>query len=253
MKIFIVMPGLNVAKTLEKTFNGLPNRLKENVIYGDNCSTDSSVEIAKNLGLTVIKHKKNLGFGGNLKVMYKYAIDNGADIVVDLHPDYQYEPSLIDLLVAYIERGHFNVMQGNRIRRRDEAKMSGMPNFRYLANRSLSLIENLWFGTNFGEWHTGLKAFSVNVLKELPYENYPNTHAFATDILMDCVQYGFSVGEVPIPIRYESESSSTSFSQNIRYAFRVILSLIKRPPWKKKKYKSNVSPPYLDNFIKNNN
>jgi hypothetical protein len=127
-------------------------------------------------------------------------------------------------------------MQGNRIRRRDEAKSSGMPNFRYLANRSLSLFENLWFGTNFGEWHTGLKAFHVNVLNELPFERYPNTHAFATDILMDCVHYGFSVGEVPNPIRYETDSSSTSLSQNIRYAFRVVLSAIKRPPWTKKKY-----------------
>ena len=238
MKIFIVMPGLNVEKTLEKTFASIPTKLKEYVVYGDNCSTDKSVEIAEKLGLIVIKHEQNLGFGGNLKVMYKYAIKNGADVVVDLHPDYQYEPSLIDLLVAYIERGHFDVMQGNRIRRRDEARLSGMPNFRYLANRSLSLIENIWFGTNFGEWHTGLKAFHVDVLNELPFEDYPNTHAFATDILMDCVHYGFSVGEVPNPIRYEMDSSSTSPSQNIRYALRVIMSALRRPPWNKRKYKS---------------
>ena len=229
------MPGLNVAQTIEKTFLGLPKKLKMNVIYGDNFSTDGSADVAEKLGIKVIRHEKNLGFGGNLKVLYKDAIDNGADIIVDLHPDNQYEPRLVDLLVAFIERGFFDVMQGNRIRRRDEALLSSMPISRYLANRSLSFFENMWFGVNLGEWHTGLKAFSADVLKKLPINQYPDTHAFATDILMDCIMEGFLIGEIPIPIRYEKDSSSTSAQQNMNYVWQLFFSAIKRPPWKKKK------------------
>jgi glycosyltransferase involved in cell wall biosynthesis len=236
MKTFIVMPGLNVEDTIEKTFVRLPDQLKANVVFGDNHSTDNSANVAESLGITVLRHEKNYGFGGNLKRLYHFAIEQEADIVVDLHPDYQYEPMVIDIMIAFIERGFFEVMQGNRIRRRDEALAGGMPLTRYIGNRSLTFIENLWFGMNLGEWHSGLKAFRTDVLKCLPFDQYPNTHAFANEILMDCVMEGFSIGEVPIPIRYEEESSSTSLKETFDISINVFSAALRRPPWKKKKY-----------------
>jgi glycosyltransferase involved in cell wall biosynthesis len=242
VETFIVMPGLNVAPTIEKTFASLPDHLKNNVVFGDNHSTDGSADVAESLGIAVLRHDKNYGYGGNLKRLYKYAINEGADIIVDLHPDYQYEPAVVDLLIAFIERGYFDVMQGNRIRRRDEALASGMPLYRYMGNRSLSILENLWFGMNLGEWHSGLKAYRADVLKYLPFEQYPNSHAFATKILIDCVMEGISVGEVPIPIRYEEDSSSTSLRETLDYIYRTLSFVLTCFPWNKKKYRSVNCP-----------
>lgn len=234
------MPAFNVEKTLEQTFTALPVSLREHVILGNNQSSDRTADVAKELGIQVMTHDKNYGYGGNLKRIYREAIRQGADIVVEVHPDFQYEPSVADLLVEYIKRGHFDVIQANRIRSRAESLAGGMPVYRYLGNRFLTFFENTWFGVSLGEWHSGMRAYSRRVLETLPLETYPNTHAFASDILMDCVMYGFRVAEVPVPVRYEAQSSSVNVPGLFAYAFRIIWSALKRPPWKKKKFQSSV-------------
>ncbi len=230
------MPGYNVEKTLAQTVAALPESLRKNIFLGNNVSQDRTAEVGKELGLHVITHEKNLGYGGNLKRLYREALRQGADIVIEVHPDYQYEPSVADLLVEYIKRDHFDVIQANRIRSRDESLAGGMPLYRYLGNRALTMFENIWFGVTFGEWHSGMRAYHRRVLEALPLESYPDTHAFASDILMDCVMYGFRVAEVPVPVRYEKQSSSVNVPGLFAYAWKTFLSAVKRPPWKKKRY-----------------
>jgi glycosyltransferase involved in cell wall biosynthesis len=243
MKVFVAMPAYNVEKTLVQTFEALPPALREHIILGNNQSEDGTAELAKKLGIDVITHDKNYGYGGNLKRIYKEALRRGADIVVEVHPDYQYEPSLADMLVEYIKRGHYDVIQANRIRSRDESLAGGMPAYRYFGNRVLTFFENVWFGVTFGEWHSGMRAYRREVLEALPLDSYPDTHAFASDILMDCVMYGFRVGEVPVPVRYEKQSSSVNVPGLFAYAARTVGAAMKRPPWKKRRFGSGRSVP----------
>ncbi len=243
MKVVVAMPAYNVAKTLVQTYEALPVALREHILLGNNCSEDDTVAVAKSLGIEVMTHSQNFGYGGNLKRLYREALRQGADVVVEVHPDYQYEPSLADMLVDYVKRGHFDVIQANRIRSRSESLAGGMPMYRYLGNRALTLFENVWFGVTFGEWHSGMRAYGRIVLETLPLESYPDTHAFASDILMDCVMYGFRVAEVPVPVRYESQSSSVNVPGLFAYAARTVGAALKRPPWKKKTFGSGGSIP----------
>jgi len=243
MKVIIVMPAFNVARTLEKTYRAIPERFRAHLVLGDNQSTDGTSDLARRLGIQVIRHDRNYGYGGNMKRLLRYALTEGADIVVELHPDFQYDPGLVDLLVEYLQRGYFEVIQGNRIRNRQEALSGGMPWYRYLGNRLTTVFENMWFGVNFGEWHSGMKAFRAEVLARLPLETYPDTHAFATDILMDCVMQGFRVGEIPVPVRYEADSSSVSVPGLFAYCARMVGAALKRPPWKKQPWGSAKLPP----------
>jgi glycosyltransferase involved in cell wall biosynthesis len=233
VKIMIAMPAYNVAKTLEQTVDALPQQYRSNVLLGNNCSEEA---LAKRLGLAVMTHDRNYGYGGNLKRIYREALKQGADIVVEVHPDFQYDPSVVDLLVAYIERGQFDVIQANRIRSRSESLAGGMPLYRYFGNRALTLFENLWFGMAFGEWHSGMRAYHRRVLEALPLETYPDTHSFASDILMDCVMMGFRVAEVPVHVRYEIQSSSVNVPGLFAYTARTVGAALARPPWKKRAY-----------------
>jgi glycosyltransferase involved in cell wall biosynthesis len=241
-KVIVTMPAYNVEKTLVQTFEALPKSLREHILLGNNVSEDATAEVAKSLGLQVITHERNLGYGGNLKRLYREALRQGADIVVEVHPDFQYEPSLADMLVEYIKRGFYDVIQANRIRSRQESLAGGMPAYRYFGNRALTLFENLWFGVTFGEWHSGMRAYHRSVIEVLPLDSYPDTHAFASDILMDCVMYGFRVAEVPVPVRYETRSSSVDIPGLFAYAGRTLNAAFKRPPWKKKMYGTGGLP-----------
>jgi len=243
MKVVICMPTCNAVRTLEKTYLALPISLRKHVLLGDNQSTDGTFDLAKRLGIEVVRHDKNYGYGGNLKRLYRHALAQRADIIVELHPDFQYDPRLVDILVAYVERGYYDVMHGDRMRRRDEALAGGMHLYRYYGNRTLSTLENLWFGVNFSEWHCGMKAYRAEVLAQLPLDTYPDTHAFASDILMDIVMKGFRVGELPIPVIYTSESSSLCLSGLFAYTWKAFLSAMKRPPWKRKRFGSAQLPP----------
>jgi len=227
------MLAYNTERTLAKTYAALPDSLKPYVVVGDNASTDRTAEVARELGLRVVTHERNLGYGGNLKRLFRLFLDEGADIAIEIHSDYQYEPALADLMIQYIERGYYDVIQGNRIRSRVESLAGGMPLYRYLGNRVLTLFQNLWFGTVFGEWHSGNRAYARRVIEAIPFETYDDTHAFASDILIDCVTYGFRIGEVPCPVRYESDSSSVDVPGLFRYTFKTVKSVVRHRPWQR--------------------
>lgn len=246
MKVVVVMPAFNAAQTLEKTYRGLPESLRTHVLLGDNQSTDGTAELASRLGIEVLRHDQNYGYGGNLKRLFRHAIAGGADIIAELHPDFQYDPGLIDILVEYIRRDYFDVMQGSRIRSREESMAGGMHWYRYWGNRALTIFENLWFGVLLGEWHSGMKAYRADVLARLPLDAYPNTHAFANAILMDTIMMGFRVGEIPIPVRYTLESSSLSVPGLFDCTFKMLGAVLRRPRWKKKPLGSVKLPPLRD-------
>jgi glycosyltransferase involved in cell wall biosynthesis len=235
MKPMVFLLAYNTERTLAKTYAALPDSLKPFVVVGDNASTDGTARVARELGLRVVTHETNLGYGGNLKRLFRLFLDEGADIAIEVHSDYQYEPALADLMIEYINRGYYDVIQGNRIRSRVESLAGGMPLYRYLGNRVLTLFQNLWFGTVFGEWHSGNRAYARKVIETIPFETYDNTHAFATDILIDCVTYGFRIGEVPCPVRYEEDSSSVNVPGLFRYAFKTVVSVVKHSPWQRGK------------------
>jgi glycosyltransferase involved in cell wall biosynthesis len=233
MRPTVLMLAYNAERTLAKTYRALPASLKPHVIVGDDCSTDRTFEVATELGLRVVRHDTNLNYGGNLKRLFQLFLDEGGDVVVEIHADYQYEPSLADLMIEYVARGYYDVIQGNRIRSRSESLAGGMPLYRYLGNRTLTLFENLWFGRAFGEWHSGMRAYSRRVIASLDIESYSDTHAFASDILMDCVAKGYRIGEVPCPVRYEADSSSVNVPNLFRYAARTVRSALRHPPWRR--------------------
>ena len=233
MNTVVMLLAFNAEKTLAKTVQAIPQGLRSNVLVGDDASQDRTSEVAKELGLTVFRHEKNLNYGGNLRFLMKQAVSAGADVAVELHADYQYEPSIIDLLAGFVERGWYDLIQGNRIRTRQEALSGGMPYYRYFGNRVLTFGQNLWFGTCFGEWHSGLRAYSRRLLVQAPLEQFHASHAFASDIMSFAVAHGFRVGEVPCPVRYENESSSVSFSNLFRYAWHTGRAALRYPPWRR--------------------
>jgi len=229
-KTMVMVLAYNVDKTLEKTYNAIPDSLKECVVVGDNCSEDGTGEVARRLGIRIIRHEKNSNYGGNLKRLMRKFLEEGGEVAVELHGDFQYDPALTDLMVEYIRRGYFDMIQGSRIRSRSEALAGGMPLYRYICNRIMTLGQNLWFGTVFGEWHSGLRAYSRRLLEAAPLESFSDTHAFASDIMMFAVANGFWVGEVPCPAKYEDESSSVPLPKLFDYAFKTFSSAMKYPP-----------------------
>jgi len=234
-KPMVMVLAYNVEKTLEKTFQAVPDSLKPFVVVGDNCSTDDTPRVAARLGLRTVRHERNLNYGGNLKRLLRLAMEEGCDAAVELHGDFQYDPSLTDLMVEYISRGYFDMIQGNRIRSRSQALAGGMPLYRYLCNRTMTLGQNLWFGTTFGEWHSGLRAYSRRLIETAPLDSFSDTHAFASDILMHAVANGFWIGEVPCPARYDEESSSVPLLKLFDYAFKTFASALRYPPgWRSK-------------------
>lgn len=238
MKTVVMLLAYNAEKTLARTVQAIPEKLRGNIIVGDDASSDRTCEVAKELNLEVIRHKQNLNYGGNLRFLMQQAISGGADVAVELHADYQYEPSIIDLLAGFVERGWYDLIQGNRIRTRQEALAGGMPLYRYLGNRALTFGQNLWFGTCFGEWHSGLRAYSRRLLVQAPLQEFHASHAFASDIMSFAVARGFRVAEVPCPVRYEGESSSVPPGNLFRYAWHTTKAALRYPPWRRARFLS---------------
>lgn len=236
-KIMVMVLAYNVERTLEKTYQAIPDALKPYVVVGDNCSTDNTRKVAEGLGIRVVTHERNSNYGGNLKRLFRLALAENCDVAVELHGDFQYDPSLTDVMVQYIARGYFDLIQGCRIRTRAEALDGGMPLYRYLCNRTLTFGQNVWFGTTLGEWHSGLRAYSRRLIEEAPLDTFSDTHAFASDILMFAVAHGFRIGEVPCPARYDDESSSVPLPKLFDYAFKTVWSAMKYPPWARKRLK----------------
>ncbi len=219
------MPAYNAGRTLEPTVRDIPRGTVDEIVLVDDSSSDDTVAVARRLGLTVIQHDANRGYGGNQKTCYRTALDHGADIVVMIHPDYQYDSRLTPYLVGFLREGYFDVMLGSRIRTRKEALSGGMPLYKYVANRLLTFTENVCTGMNLSEWHTGFRAFTRKVLEEIPWERNSDDFVFDSQMLLQCVDAGFRIGEIPVPVRYHDTSSSINFRRSIRYGVNTLSAL----------------------------
>jgi glycosyltransferase involved in cell wall biosynthesis len=221
-RVVVVLPAYHAEKTLARTVRDIPRDVVDEVLLVDDDSRDHTVELARSLGLTVIQHPRNRGYGGNQKTCYRIALERGADIVVMLHPDYQYDPRLIPHFVDFIRNDYFDVMLGTRIRTRQEALAGGMPLYKYLANRLLTLVENLITGQNLSEWHTGMRAYRREVLETIRFEQNSEDFDFDTQVLFQIIEEGYRIGEIPVPVRYFPEASSIDFVRSLRYGWKTL-------------------------------
>lgn len=216
------MPAYNAAATLEKTYREIPFEIVDEVILTDDKSADNTVELARALGIThVIVHEKNRGYGGNQKSCYNKALETGADIVIMLHPDYQYTPKLIHSMVYMIANGVYEVVLGSRILGKG-ALRGGMPLYKYIANRALTLTQNLLINQKLSEYHTGYRAFSRRALESIDFNSYSEDFIFDNQMLAALLHEGFEAGEVTCPTKYFEEASSINFSRSMKYGFGVL-------------------------------
>lgn len=224
-KIVCVLPAYNAEKTLEKTLGEVPAGLVDGFILVDDRSSDRTVEAAERLKdrfpLQVILHENNLGYGGNQKTCYRAALAADADVVVMLHPDYQYEPKLLGCLAGMVASGVYDISLGSRILG-NQALAGGMPLYKYIANRALTFFENLCIGQKLSEYHTGYRAFSARVLQSLSLESYSNDFVFDNEFIVEAHAMGFRIGEVSVPTKYFPEASSIGFRRSVKYGLGVL-------------------------------
>lgn len=225
-KIVVVLPAYNAERTLEQTFREIPLHLVDEVILVDDHSDDKTVEIARNLGIEhIIVHDHNQGYGGNQKSCYRKALELKADIVVMLHPDYQYTPLLIEAMVSVIANGLYPVVLGSRILGKGALK-GGMPFYKYVANRILTLLQNLLMDQKLSEYHTGFRAFSSHVLTRISLESNSDDFVFDNQMLAQILYAGYEIAELTCPTRYFEEASSINLRRSIRYGGGVIITAI---------------------------
>ncbi len=217
-RVVVVMPAYNAANTLERCYADIPKDYVDEVIVVDDCSKDDTCAIARKLPVTLIQHAQNKGYGGNQKTCYAAALEHGADHVIMIHADYQYDARAIPTAVGILRLGICDVVLGNRIRTRREALEGGMPLAKYFANRGLTIIENLLSGQNLGEWHSGFRAYTRRVLETLPYHKNSDDFVFDSQFLVQCVHFGFKLGDIPVPVRYFDEASSINMRRSAIYA-----------------------------------
>jgi glycosyltransferase involved in cell wall biosynthesis len=220
-KITVVMPAYNAAKTLRRTYEEIPRDVVDDVLLVDDASADATVSLSRELGLTTFLHKKNHGYGRNHKTCYREALRRGADIIVMLHPDYQYSPKLVVSLAGMIAYGEYDVVLGSRILGVG-ALTGGMPLYKYVSNRFLTAFENLLLNYKLSEYHTGFRAFSRPVLEALPLEENSDDFVFDNQMLAQVVYFGYRMGEVSCPTRYFAEASSINFGRSVKYGFGVL-------------------------------
>lgn len=226
-KIIAVLPAYNAATTLAATIADFPAGCVDEILLVDDCSKDNTVAIAREMGLTVIAHEKNTGYGGNQKTCYKYCLDRGADIVVMIHPDYQYDARTIPHAVGMIELGICDVILGNRVRSRAEALKCGMPWWKYVSNRGLTAFENFFLGQNLGEFHSGFRVYRRQVLETIPFERNSNDFVFDTQFLVQAVHFGFRLGDIPVPVRYFDAASQINFRRSTKYGLQTLTTVNK--------------------------
>lgn len=220
-RVCVVMPAYRAAATLERTVAEVPRPLVDDIIVVDDASPDDTVAVAQRLGLHVLRREKNGGYGANQKTCYREALSRNADVVVMLHPDYQYTPKLVPALASCISSGHFDVALGSRILG-GRALQGGMPMYKYVANRFLTLTENFLLNEKLSEYHTGYRAFSRRLLESLPLDENDDDFVFDNQMLVQAVHFGFKIAEVTCPTRYEADSSSISFRRSVTYGFGVL-------------------------------
>jgi glycosyltransferase involved in cell wall biosynthesis len=221
-KVIVVMPAYNAERTVEKTFRDIPPGSVDKVILVDDASRDHTVETAEKLGIRVIRHEKNRGYGGNQKTCYDHALAGGADIVVMVHPDYQYDPRVIPFAVGFIQTGICDIVVGSRIRTRRETLEGGMPVYKYISNRLLTIFENVVLGQNLGDFHSGFRVYHRRVLETIPYHENSNDFIFDTELLAQAVTLGFRIGDIPIPTRYAPDASSINFRRSLKYGIQTV-------------------------------
>lgn len=220
-KIIVVLPAYNSARTLEKTYREIPFEVVDDVILVDDASKDKTKEVAECLSIRTIIHPLNKGYGGNQKTCYRTALSLGADIVVMLHPDYQYTPKLITAMAAMIAYGEFDAVLASRILGIGALK-GGMPLYKYVANRFLTFLENLLLHHKLSEYHTGYRAYTRQVLTQLPLEKNSDNFVFDNQVIAQLIWFGFRIGEISCPTKYCDDSSSISFRRSVIYGLGVI-------------------------------
>jgi len=224
-KIVVVMPAYNAESTLRRTYAEIPFDYIDEAILVDDGSSDRTVDLARELGCRTLVHLQNKGYGGNQKTCYREALRHGADVVVMLHPDYQYTPKLLVAMASMIAVGEYDVVLGSRVLCQS-AMSGGMPAYKYVANRLLTLFENILLGQHLSEYHSGYRAFSGAVLETLPLEENSDDFVFDNQMLAQCVHFGFRIGEVSCPTKYFPEASSINFKRSVTYGLGVLSTSI---------------------------
>ncbi len=224
-KIVVVMPAYNAAATLKKTYMDIPMEWVDEILLVDDFSRDGTVEVAKSLNLKVVAHSYNIGYGGNQKTCYLEALKDGADIIVMLHPDYQYDPRIIPDLVKPLLDGRTDAVFASRMLHKP--LRGGMPLYKFIANKTLTFIENLAMGLKLSEYHTGYRAYGRNVLERVPFLDNSNGFVFDNEIIAQLVRFGFRIEEIPVRTHYGVDSSSVGFLSSMRYGFGVLRTIMR--------------------------
>ena len=225
-KVTVVLPAYNAVATLERTVAEIPLDVVDDIILTDDHSKDATAELSRRLGLHTIRHDRNRGYGGNQKTCYAAALARGADIVVMLHPDYQYSPKLVTAMASMIASGHYDVVLGSRILGKG-ALAGGMPRYKYIANRGLTFVENLLVGQTLSEYHTGYRAWSRTALQQLPLLRCSEDFVFDNEMLVQAIRFGLNIGEISCPTRYFAEASSINFRRSCTYGLGVLSTAAK--------------------------
>lgn len=245
-KIIVILPAYNAEKTLNRTVEDIPKDIVDEIILVDDASDDNTVDVAAKLGIKTFVHDKNLGYGANQKTCYYEALNEGADIIVMVHPDYQYDPRLITPMAAMIASSVYDVVLGSRILSANPLR-GGMPLYKYVFNRLLTAFQNFVMGTKLSEFHTGYRAFSRKVLEALPLLENSNDFVFDNQMLAQIVAFGFSIGEISCPTKYFPEASSINFQRSVKYGFGVVINSISYRLWRMGLINPNIfsdSPAY---------
>ena len=225
-KILVIMPAYNAEKTLKQTYHDIPTAIVDDVLLVDDFSADKTVALAKALGIRTFVHDRNYGYGRNQKTCYREALKLGADIIIMVHPDYQYTPKLITAMASMIAYDVYDVVLGSRIIGGDALK-AGMPAYKYMANRFLTAVENILLGSKLSEFHTGYRAYSCSVLQQLPLYRNSDDFVFDNEILAQIIYFGYRIGEVSCPTRYFEEASSIDFKNSVIYGLGVLFTALK--------------------------
>jgi glycosyltransferase involved in cell wall biosynthesis len=220
-KVVVVLPAYNAAKTLRRTVDEIPQEIVDEVILTDDASRDNTSALALELGLITLRHDRNRGYGGNQKTCYTAALDRDADIVVMLHPDYQYTPKLVSAMASMIAYGEYDGVLASRILGRGALK-GGMPLYKYISNRGLTFIENILIQEKMSEYHTGYRAWSRPLLERLPLLSCSDDFVFDNEMVVQAVHFGFRIGEISCPTKYFEEASSINFQRSVKYGFGVL-------------------------------
>ncbi len=239
-KVIVVMPAYNAERTLEQTYCDIPKGIVDEVLVIDDHSHDKTVDVCRRLGLKVFVHEENKGYGANQKTCYQLALEKGADIVVMLHPDYQYDPKYIPYLVEPIKNGHFDIMLGSRFSSRRQVLAGGMPIYKYLANRFLTLAENIILGLSLSEFHTGYRAYSRQALKVIPFLNNSDNFVFDSELLIQAAYHNLKIGEIFVPTRYFGDASVINFKRSLVYGLETLAALMKYCLAKSRIYKAKI-------------